>query len=857
MKTRSALALASALAVLAMAICSGCSSKISRCSSDSDCPLGTCDLTVNRCAFLMCDGGAGCPIGAFCNTRLANLCLPIPDGGTNDCVPGCPAYQLCLDTRCQSRYSSIAITQPTDGTFISGAINVVAQLNVNPGFPRSDPSTLTMLIGFDGGTRSGTLSNQGAGMYQGPVIPTQDGPHQLTARYDAANLSSNTVTVIVGGTNCVPACPTHQLCLGGQCQNRYSGIAITQPSDGAFLDGGSPVLAQLIVNPGFPRQDPSTLSLLIGLPDGGAASGTLPILSPGNYGSPGALVPMGDGPYRLTARYDAANLNSNPINVTILTIPPSFILAIPTPPSGPDAGYLNYTDPGLGAPAWRRDQVMQLVIASANQYLVPGTVRLTVTGVGGPNSSHPGVNPTTGCGPPYPYCADAGVDFSLPDMNAFRGTFGLIVTGADRAGNVGTTDGGVVVTRWKWAFLTPDGLAVRTSPAVGSSGTVYVGTSDGTNAGTLYAINPDGTLKWSRSGGWMTSVAVGEVDGGIEAVYAAMNNATLTNLRAINGTDGGDLGVGTFCGPFLGAAIRGSLAVTKIGASETCFAAINSAAAGVMLAMQPSSPLTRCIDGGTASPGGPLLEPAAIAVDNNNNVFFALSSLRIQSLAFNGGWQVRNPPNWPVDAGANNVGLAIVGSPTTQVVGSSTTMGGDGGVFAIAASNGAQTWSFTDAGDPRTAWNPSVATGGTVFFGDEGSKLTSVAIGSSTPTAQVTSAGISRGAPILGNDGTVYIADSLTNAISARSSTSLTPIWSVNTFNGNPFEASLALDCSRDGGVPVSQPGVLYAPDNLRNLFCFVTDSHGIDFLSPWPKYQHDPRNTGNQQTPLGQFGCP
>ncbi len=839
MKTRSAFALASALAaVVAMAIGSGCGSKISKCSSDSDCPLGTCDLTVNRCAFLMCDGGAGCPIGTFCNTRVANLCLPIPDGGTNDCVPDCPAYQLCLDTRCQSRYSSVAITQPVDGDLISGPINVVAQLNVTPGFPRSDPSTLTVSIGLpDGGAASGTLSNQDAGLYRGPVIPTQDGPHRLTASYDAASLRSNPVTVTVTGTNCVPACPIYQLCLGGQCLNRYSGIRIIQPSDGAFLDGGSGVIAQLIVNPGFPPQDPLTLALLITLPNGGTASGTLPPLGPGTYGSPNALVPMGDGPYRLVARYDAANLNSSPSTVTILTIPPSFILAIPTPPAGPDAGYLNSIDPGLlGDAGWRRDQVMLLGIASANPYVVPGTVSLTVTGVGGPGSDRPSVDAGTGCGG-QPYCANALVDFSRPDMNAFRGTFGLIVT-------------------------TLDGFPIRTSPAIGSSGTVYVGTSDldaggGIDAGTLYAINPDGTLKWSRAGGWMTaSVAVGEADGGIEAVYAAMNNATLTTLRAINGADGGDLGLTTFCPPFLGAAIRGSLAVTKIGGSETCFAAINSSDGGVMLAMQPSFPTTLCIDGGTVNPGGTLLEPAAIAVDNNNNVFFALSSLRIQSLTFDGGWQIRNPPNWPVDAGANNVGLAVAGSPTV-VVGSSTTMGGDGGVFAIATSNGAQTWAFTDAGDRRTAWNPSVATGGTVFFGDEGSKLTSVAIGSPTPSAQATGAGISRGAPILGNDGTVYIADWSTNTISARSSTSLTPIWSVNNFNGNPFEASLALDCSRDGGVSVSRPGVLYAPDNLRNLFCFITDSHGIDFFSPWPKYQHDPRNTGNQQTPLSQFGCP
>jgi outer membrane protein assembly factor BamB len=42
----------------------------------------------------------------------------------------------------------------------------------------------------------------------------------------------------------------------------------------------------------------------------------------------------------------------------------------------------------------------------------------------------------------------------------------------------------------KMALL--DGGAVYSSPAVGSDGTVYVGSQDY----YLYAINPGGTLKW-------------------------------------------------------------------------------------------------------------------------------------------------------------------------------------------------------------------------------------------------------------------------------------------------------------------------------------------------------------------------
>ena len=47
----------------------------------------------------------------------------------------------------------------------------------------------------------------------------------------------------------------------------------------------------------------------------------------------------------------------------------------------------------------------------------------------------------------------------------------------------------------KWSYQT--GATVRSSPAIGSDGTVYVGSHDG----KLYALNPDGTLKWSYQTG--------------------------------------------------------------------------------------------------------------------------------------------------------------------------------------------------------------------------------------------------------------------------------------------------------------------------------------------------------------------
>ena len=57
----------------------------------------------------------------------------------------------------------------------------------------------------------------------------------------------------------------------------------------------------------------------------------------------------------------------------------------------------------------------------------------------------------------------------------------------------------------KWKFQT--GSYVYSSPAIGSDGTIYVGSEDD----YLYALNPDGTLKWILQAGVyvLSSPAIG------------------------------------------------------------------------------------------------------------------------------------------------------------------------------------------------------------------------------------------------------------------------------------------------------------------------------------------------------------
>jgi len=82
----------------------------------------------------------------------------------------------------------------------------------------------------------------------------------------------------------------------------------------------------------------------------------------------------------------------------------------------------------------------------------------------------------------------------------------------------------------KWAF--DAGSAVKTSPAVGADGTIYVGSDDGLGGGNLYAINPNGTQKWVYNlNGVKDSPAIGAGGTIYVGSYDPMGGG---NLYAIN-----------------------------------------------------------------------------------------------------------------------------------------------------------------------------------------------------------------------------------------------------------------------------------------------------------------------------------
>ncbi|MFB0515077.1 MAG: PQQ-binding-like beta-propeller repeat protein [Candidatus Neomarinimicrobiota bacterium] len=86
-----------------------------------------------------------------------------------------------------------------------------------------------------------------------------------------------------------------------------------------------------------------------------------------------------------------------------------------------------------------------------------------------------------------------------------NGTYTIEVIVYDTADQTANDENTVAVINAKWEFLT--GGAVESSPAIGSDGTIYVGSFDD----KLYAVNPDGTKKWEflTGGNVSSSPAIG------------------------------------------------------------------------------------------------------------------------------------------------------------------------------------------------------------------------------------------------------------------------------------------------------------------------------------------------------------
>jgi len=327
---------------------------------------------------------------------------------------------------------------------------------------------------------------------------------------------------------------------------------------------------------------------------------------------------------------------------------------------------------------------------------------------------------------------------------------------------------------------------VKSSPAIGADGTVYVGSLDG----KLYAVTPLGNLKWvfetgdeinaSPAIGPNGDVYIGSDDGKLYAVDSS--GARQWEFRT-GGRVESSPAIGTDGTIYVGSTDNRLYALNPNGLKKWEYATSDDIV---------SSP----------------------AIGEDGTIYFGTAGGLIVALNPDG------TRKWQYNSGSS----AVKSSPALGVDGT-IFVGSDASRLYALNPDGTRKWYYSASG--VVASSPAVALDRTIYFGanrvyalDEAGKKK----WDFTPGSRCESS------PVLGADGTVYIGsdDKKVYAISANG----TKLWEYLT--GGAVKSS-----------PVLSPdGVLYVGSNDERLYAIKAATGPMQ--SAWPMFRHDPLRTGN-----------
>jgi outer membrane protein assembly factor BamB len=664
---------------------------------------------------------------------------------------------------------------------------------------------------------------------------------------------------------CSPVCAAYEVCTTTGCRPRFTELKILTPAASSVLSTATAeVAAQLVVNPSHAATTQLPETLLFSAVPGGSSGDEVGSFSSvtrnGNTYTAVWAVPAAQGPFTLKVAHPTAGaVQGAEVNVQVDRLPPDFTIAF-TPPNrsaGTDTIQADQRDPTSGyETAFRRDETVTVRV-TANEPV--GNVTLTVKGIGAdgnPGQAQPAVTiqPVSTCPESPPFCGTATVDFSVPEMRAVRGTMELQVEGQDNAGNRGAKNAQVKVTRWKWAFNA--GGNILGTPAIGNKGTIYFGTG-GFGNGRAYAMGPDGDKLWEYAAGDVSgSPAVGAATSNNEEyVYiAARSGGSSPRFYALHGSNGSEKGQCPVSGSgsFQGALAVGMVMDNKSEARETGVGIYNTAS-GRVIGIRPDAASSPCIE---ISGGVPRGAAGGALVMKDVHIFYPTEGAAVASYDLDSG---SSRVGWPQSTNHQARGLTLLGNTLYGGAGGSDNPP-SGSLFKIPTAGGGLSVVYPATGSSRV-FNLSIGSGNVAYFGAEtGSdkSLASLAL-DSTGAAPRNSlgAGTLRGAPVVGRNDRLYTLNT-EGRVTAWTASTLTPQWSVElVLDLSAVDASPTLDCHRDAsgqGLTGRSVGTLYFGGGTR-LYALVVDSPGLDPNSPWPKYQHDARNTGNPATPI--TNCP
>jgi outer membrane protein assembly factor BamB/expansin (peptidoglycan-binding protein) len=277
---------------------------------------------------------------------------------------------------------------------------------------------------------------------------------------------------------------------------------------------------------------------------------------------------------------------------------------------------------------------------------------------------------------------------------------------------------------FKWKY--PTNGVINSSPAIGNDGTIYVGSYDN----NLYAINPNGTLKWSYPTGAMvtSSPAIGS-DGTIYVGSWNSNLYAITPAGALSWTY--KTGNQIYSSPAIGS--DGTIYVGSVDYS--------------LYAIDP----TGGVKWSYATNGAIQTSPAigndgTVYFGNDGNTFYAVNSTG--SLKW----------SYTFNVGFGGFSSPAIGNDGTVYFGTRN-ISGPVSFFAL-NSDSSLKWAYLASGSGN--WidsSPALSGDGTVYFGCNDGKVYALNADGTLKWSYGTGGGVNS-SPAIGNNGTVYIGSS-------------------------------------------------------------------------------------------------
>ncbi len=300
----------------------------------------------------------------------------------------------------------------------------------------------------------------------------------------------------------------------------------------------------------------------------------------------------------------------------------------------------------------------------------------------------------------------------------------------DTSGNTG---------QLRWSFA----VSAATSPTIGVDGTIYVGAYDSKLYGVLYAVNPNGTLKWKfATGNIITSAPTIATDG---TIYIGSEDA---NFYAINPN-------GTLKWKFATNEVAFTPAIAADGTIYVCDEL------GKFYALDQEGTLDWEVPPGD---GGYGCQFAAPAIGPDGTIYFTQGA-PTTLVAFD---PTDGTVKWLMFPGSGDNGRAVGATPA---------IGADGTIYLAGEPQGLASPGFIEAVNPdgTEKWLLSISTDGfessasigadgTIYVGSNNYNLYAVNSDGTQKwmfaAAGILGGGGITGSPAIGADGTVYVSSS-------------------------------------------------------------------------------------------------